>query len=130
MPAGVKILSAVIAALLLVAVQAIMIWMTAKFFLPQYAPEVPPEKIIAARNREILRRVLLMLAYVALPMAVLEGPRTQAISFICALLLLLLSMVIRPKYPAFTEERMKELSRQERAAHLARRLAKAAEPKR
>ena len=113
----------IVVALVLAANQVFLLWFTVKFYRPEALPSVPAAEVLMARRRAITSRLMRLGSYVAVGGILLVGPRGLVPLAVLALGLSMASMLHRPSR-MLTDARLKELSQQSRAAHLAARVAK------
>jgi len=117
-----------VVALVLAASQIRWLWFTVKFFRPETLPSLPPAEVLNARRRAITSRLMRLGSYAAVGAILLVGPRGLVPLAVVALGLSMASMLHRPSR-MLTDARLKELSQQSRAAHLAARVAKVTDQK-
>jgi len=113
----------VVVALVLAANQVLLLWLTVKFYRPEALPDVPAAEVLTARRRAIASRLMRLGSYAAVGGILLAGSRWLVPLALLAIGLSMASMLHRPSR-MLTDARLKELSRQARAAHLAARVAR------
>lgn len=118
----------IVVALVLASNQVFLLWLTVKFYRPESLPSVPAAEVLIARRRAIASRLMRLGSYAAVGAILLVGPVGLVPLAVVALGLSMASMLHRPSR-MLTDARLKELSQQSRAAHLAARVAKTTDQK-